>query len=109
MQQGWLGVLLAVAALPMARAGEAAGPVCARPAVLERVGTLLSEAGRKVRLDARTTGELSTGTGRVVHCAVRGRVLGYDTLHYGMQPIDDSFVVQYTLELRQNGIFLRLE
>ena len=105
--------LLSVALPRTAAAGEPFVPVCARPAVLDRVAALLREAGRPMRLEAFPTGEASVGRElagreRIVHCATRGRVLGYDTNRYGMQPVDEVFVVNYTLELRHNGIFLSL-
>ena len=102
----------AFAALLIVPAGCAAAahpPVCAGPAVLGRVAAMLQEAGRPMRLFARPVGEESVGTGRIVHCAARGQVLGYDTNRSGMQPIDEMFVVHYTLELRRNGIFISLQ
>lgn len=92
----------------LAAAPVRAGSVCNQPEVVELVATLLREAGRPMAFD-RAVGELSSGTDRVVHCAVHGQMLAYDTNQQGMQPIDASFVVQFTLELRQNGIFLHLE
>lgn len=103
-----LAASVALMTVQQARAGDDSSPVCARAAVVERVATLLREAGRPMRLD-EPVGELSTGTSRLVHCAVRGQMLGYDTNHHGIEPIDASFVVRYTLELRQNGIFLHIE
>jgi hypothetical protein len=92
-----------------AYAGEVQKPVCAERRVLDQVADMLRQAGRPMRLQTASVGELSPGTERLVHCAVRGQMLGYDTIHHGMQPLDALFVVRYALELRQNGIFLRLE
>lgn len=92
-----------------ATAGEAWPPVCARPAVLERVGEVLREAGRPMALEPAPIGEASTGPGRVMRCAARGRRLGYDTSRYGPWPVQESLVIRYTLELRRNGIFLRVQ
>lgn len=83
-------------------------PVCGRPAVIERVETLLGQSGRLIRLNP-AVGERSVGTDRLVHCAMQGHIQGYDTDQTGMQPINATFVVRYTLELRQNGIFLQID
>lgn len=88
---------------------EAPPPVCARPAVLTQVDTMLRKAGRPMRLWPLPIGETSVETSPIVHCAVRGQMLGYDTNRYGMQPVNEVFVVHYTLELRHNGIFIRLQ
>lgn len=85
------------------------GPVCAQRPVLERLHETLREAGRKVAIVPGSVGEFSAGLDRVVHCAARGTVLGYDTAHYGPRPIETVLVIRYALDLRQNGIFLRLE
>ncbi len=108
MRLGVLTALVALIALPREAAAEVARPVCGSPAVLERLAALLHEAGRPMVLD-EAAGEISAGTSRLVHCAVRGQMLGYDTNQHGMQPINATFVVRYALELRQNGIFLHLE
>lgn len=105
----WLWVLAASSLVAaQAQAGEDASSVCNRPQVVERVETLLREAGRPMRFDSQV-GEISRGTDRVVHCAVHGQMLAYDTNQHGMQPTDVSFVVQFTLELRQNGMFLHID
>ncbi len=104
----WAVVLLATGSAAMA--GEFDDPlVCRREAVLARVTALLRQAGRPLALDPATAGEQSAGTARVVSCAVQGHLLGYETNRNAIQPIDTLFVVRYSLELRQNGIFLRLE
>lgn len=92
-----------------ALAGDLPPPVCARPAVLERVGELLRQAGRPMALEPVPIGEVSTGPGRLVSCAVRGHVLAYDTNRYAMLPVEQRRVIRYTLELRRNGIFVRVQ
>ncbi len=103
-----IGMLAALLAMPHMAAAELDRPVCSRQGVMERLEAMLRAAGRPMLLDP-VAGEISAGTGRLVHCAVRGQILGYDTNQHGMQPIDAIFVVRYALELRQNGIFLHLE
>lgn len=108
MTRGTLAAALALAALP-ALADERPESVCREARVLERLATMLHQAGRSLVLDPASVGESAAGAGRVVSCAVRGHMTSYETNRQGMQPIDAIFVVHYTLELRQNGIFLRLE
>jgi hypothetical protein len=105
-------VLAAVFALlggHAAVAGRLPPPVCAQPAVLERVGEILRHAGRPMRLDPSPIGEVSTGPGALVYCAVRGQALAYDTNRYAMLPVEQRLVIRYTLELRRNGIFVGVE
>ena len=90
-------------------AGAPPPPVCGTPAVLEQVADALRTAGRPLALDETSVGEVSAGTGRLVQCAVRGQVVGYDTVRDGARPIHAVFVVRYALELRANGIFVTLE
>lgn len=114
MPRSTLGPTLA-ALLPLAISGWAVAgetvpaPLCSRPAVLAHLAERLREAGRRVALDKAPVGEFSLPTGRVVHCAVRGHVISFDTKQHGTQPIDASFTVRYALELGHNGIFLQLE
>ena len=93
-----------------AMAAEANDPfVCRRDSVLDRVSALLRQAGRPMALDRNTVGEHSAGSGRLISCAIEGHLLGYETKIDGIHPVDTVFVVRYSLELRQNGIFLRIE
>ena len=101
--------VLATLLIALAQPARAETPVCASAAVVDQLSTLLARAGRPVELDARSVGEVSIGRDRLVHCAIRAQRPGYDTNLHGMQPLDGTFVVQYTLELRQNGIFLRVD
>ena len=104
-----LAALLILPTAHDARAEALSPPVCARPAVLDRLAALLYQAGRPMRLEPAPIGEISTEPSPIVHCAARGQMLGYDTTRYRTQPIDALFVVHYTLELRHNGIFIRLQ
>lgn len=103
------GTSVALAGAGAARAGDMPTPLCGRPAVLEQVGAVLAQAGRRIVLDPYPVGEVSTAPSRLVACAVRGRVVAYDTPRYGTMPVEDIFVVRYTLELRRHGIFLRVQ
>lgn len=90
-------------------AGRLPPPVCARPAVLERVGEILRQAGRPMLLDPSPIGEVSTGPGRLVYCSVRGQAVAYDTNRYATGWVEERLVIRYTLELRRNGIFVRVQ
>ena len=105
------GLLLPLVLLPLAPAAAqpAPPPVCARPAVLQRVAEILQQAGRELELDPEPIGEVSTAPGPLVRCAVRGHTIGYDTNRYGLSPLYEPIIVNYTLELRQNGIFVHVE
>ncbi len=102
-------VLLVLGSAGLAHAQDLPPPICAKPTVLHQVDSMLRQAGRPMRLWPMPIGEISTEPTRIVHCAARGQMLGYDTNRYGTQPINDVFVVHYTLELRHNGIFIRLQ
>src|SRR3954453_7799130 len=103
--------LLALLLLPPL-ASEAAdlrpGPVCARPEVLALLTENLKRAGQPFALEAAGIGEVPGATPGHVLCAVRVHRTVYDVPRYGVVPIDEPSVVQYTLELRQNGIFLSM-
>ncbi len=90
-------------------AGEPPAPLCGRPAVLEEVRAALAQAGRRIEFDRSEVGEVSTGPGAVVSCAVRAHIVAYDTNRYGPSPVSETSVLYYTLERRRNGIFLRLQ
>ncbi len=104
-----LFLLLGLPPLAPAVAQPTPQPVCARPAVLQRVGEILHEAGRKLTLDPAPIGEASITPGRLVRCAVRGHMIGYDTNRYGLSPLYEPIIVNYTIELRQNGMFVHVE
>ena len=104
-----LAVVFALLGWHAAVAGGPPPPVCARPAVLERVGEILQQAGRPMLLDPWPIGEVSTGPGRLVYCSVRAQVVAYDTNRYAMLPVEEVVVIRYTLELRHNGIFVGVQ
>ena len=91
-------------------------PVCSDPGVLQRLDELIRVQGQPLRLEVLPIGELSTarpGAASVypplAHCAVRGHTTGYDTNRYGMTPVNEPFIVKYTIELRRNGLFVSLD
>jgi len=102
-----LALLLAVLGAVPSRAGYPPEPVCGRPGVLRQLTFELRRAGRPLYLEASPIGQVSDG--KVIHCAVRAHAVAYDTNHYGSLALDQVAVVQYALELRRNGIFLRVE
>ncbi len=109
MTMGRLGAtaLILAASTAAAMAGEAS-PICSRPAVLAEIREALREAGRPIVFDPVPVAELSDTSGRLVTCAAQVHVTGYDSERYGQVPLQVPFVVRYALELRRNGIFLRL-
>lgn len=111
MIQRVIALLLLVGLLPLAPAAAqpVPQPVCARQAVLQRVDEILHEAGRELTLDPAPIGEISITPGRLVRCAVRGHIIGYDTNRYGLSPLHEPIIVNYTIELRQNGMFVHVD
>ena len=109
MRLRFLASLLVTVVCGPARAEKLPIPVCARPAVLRHVADALRQAGRPLALEPSTVGEVSTGPAGFVRCAVRTHTLGYDTNRYAYTPLDQSEIVEYTLELRRNGIFLHID
>ncbi len=103
-----LAALLIQAASATARAGEPPARVCARSTVLDQVADILRQAGRPLILDRAAAGEVSTTPANIVLCAVRVHRVVYDTNRYAYLPLDQTEIVQYTLELRHNGIFVHL-
>lgn len=100
------GALEACAPLPPAS-------VCGDAGVLRQVDEALRARGRTMVLDAPPVGEVSTNPAAafppLAHCAVRGHTVGYDTNRYGASPIYEPFIVNYTVELRHNGMFVHVD
>lgn len=100
-------------------------PVCAQPGVLRQVYETVRKQGQDLVLEAPPVGEVSTGIelqqvtagspdqGKdlppLAQCAVRGHTVGYDTNRYGASPVHESFTVRYTVELRHNGLFVKID
>ncbi len=92
-------------------------PVCAQPDVLRQVYENVHKRGQVLVLEAPPVNEVSTGTALdltpdhppLAQCAVRGHTLGYDTNRYGASPVHESFILRYAVELRRNGMFVKLE
>ncbi len=103
-----LPLLLTFASAPALAGGDKLEPVCAGMNVLDRLAEALRQAGRPQFLERATVGEVSTAPGNLIRCAVRAHRLAFDTNRDGTLPLDQTQVVQYTLELRHNGIFLHL-
>ena len=108
--------LLIAAALMLGGAAEAAEilppPVCGEPGVLREVDEMMRAQGRPMVLEAPPVGEVSLSTPHsppLAHCAVRGHMIGYHTNRYGMTPLYEPFTVNYTIELRRNGLFVSLD
>lgn len=91
-------------------------PVCAAPGVLRQVDETIHRRGQALVLEAPPVGEVSTAMdprapdhSPLAQCAVRGHTVGYDTNRYGASPVYDSFIVKYTVELRHNGLFVKVD
>lgn len=100
-------------------------PVCAEPGVLRQVYETVRKQGQRLVLEAPPVGEVSTGITPsqplpgspdqavdhppLAQCAVRGHTIGYDTNRYGASPVHESFIVRYTVELRRNGLFVKVD
>ena len=100
-------------------------PVCAQPDVLRQVHETIRKQGQNLVLEAPPVGENSITTDvdqvksrspddpldrpPLAQCAVRGHTIGYDTNRYGASPVHESFIVRYTVELRRNGLFVKVD
>lgn len=100
-------------------------PVCAQPDVLRQVYETVRKQGQNLVLEAPPVGEVSIAIDPermksrspdealdrppLAQCAVRGHTIGYDTNRYGASPVHESFIVRYTVELRRNGLFVKVE
>ncbi|RZK91380.1 MAG: hypothetical protein EOO66_12145 [Methylobacterium sp.] len=100
-------------------------PVCAQPDVLRQVYETIRKQGQKLVLEAPPVGEVSIAANLdgaksrspddaldrppLAQCAVRGHTIGYDTNRYGASPVHESFTVRYTVELRRNGVFVKVD
>ena len=103
-----------------AQAAELAPPVCSEPRVLQQLDEMIRVRGQALVLEPMPVGEVSTAppggaalspapSPALAHCAVRGHTTGYDTNRYGMTPVNEPFIVNYTIELRHNGLFVSLD
>lgn len=100
-------------------------PVCAQPDVLRQVSETIRKQGQNLVLEAPPVGEISIAADPdqiksrlsdealnrppLAQCAVRGHTIGYDTNRYGASPVHESFIVRYTVELRRNGLFVKVD
>ena len=88
-------------------------PVCGDAGVLRQVDEIIRARGQTMALDLPLVGEVSTNPGAafppLAHCAVRGHTIGYDTTRFGASPVNEPFIVRYTVELRHNGMFVRVD
>ena len=102
-----------------AHAAELPVPICADPRVLQEVDTMIRARGQVLVLEPVPIGEVSTAVPGVAapnppnspplaHCSVRGHITGYDTNRHGMTPVYEPFIVNYTIEMRHNGLFVSL-
>ena len=85
--------------------------------MLQQVDEMIRARGQALVLDVPPVGEISTSPAPspvrngppLAHCAVRGHTVGYDTNRYGASPVYEPFIVRYTVELRRNGMFVRID
>ncbi len=78
---------------------------------------MIRAQGQALVLEAPSVGEVSMPPAPslvpngppLAHCAVRGHTVGYDTNRYGTSPVYEPFIVRYTVELRHNGMFVRID
>ncbi len=88
-------------------------PLCGDAGVLRQVDETLRARGRAMVIEAPPVGEVSTDPAAasppLAHCAVRGHIVGYDTNRYGASPVYEPFIVKYTVEMRRNGLFVRVD
>jgi hypothetical protein len=85
--------------------------------VLRQVDEIIRARGQAMVLDAPPVGEVSTGpvvtrpaaSPPLAHCSVRGHILAYDTNRYGALPVNEPFIVRYTVELRSHGLFVSFD
>ena len=87
-------------------------PICGDPGVLRQVDETLRARGQNLVIDASPVGETSSDPARpfppLAQCAARGHTIGYDTNRYGASPVYEPFTVRYTVEMRHNGLFVRV-
>ncbi|MDT7949964.1 MAG: hypothetical protein RQ966_00515 [Acetobacteraceae bacterium] len=108
--------LVVLAGMGQACAVPPPPPVCDAPGVLRTVAELIQVRGQPMVLDP-PAGEVSGGGGRytpadlppLAHCVVRGHTVAYDTNRYGASPIYAPFIVNYTVEMRQRGVFVSID
>lgn len=88
-------------------------PLCGNAGVLRQVDETLRARGRTMVIEAPPVGEVSTDPAAALpslaHCAVQGHTVGYDTNRYGASPVYEPFIVNYTVETRRNGLFVRVD
>jgi len=98
-------VLLGYLVIPApALAGD--GPICGSVAVLDAVAGLLSKAGSRAQVDGRSVGQVPTARPDTVLCAVRLRDQFYDTNRFGLIPIVQPDVFQYTVRLARTALLV---
>jgi hypothetical protein len=97
-------VLLCLVIPLRALAGD--GPICGSTAVLDAVAGLLSQAGRNAQVDDRSVGQVPTARPDTVLCAVRLRDQFYDTNRFGLVPIVQPDVFQYTVRRARTALLV---
>jgi hypothetical protein len=111
------GLLLVGGAVPALAVSPPPPPVCGDAGVLRQVDEIIRARGQAMELETSSVGEVSSAARPEVaasqpplaHCAVRGHTVGYDTNRYGATPVNEPFIVRYTIELRRNGMFVQVD
>ena len=73
------------------------GPVCGSREVLDAVARLLVQAGSGARVEAGSVGQVPTARPDTVLCAVRLLDRFYDTNRFGVVPLVQPEVFEYTV------------